>query len=557
VSFVIRGNGANPTIRHPGPVKAIPLQYSLAVQFHERWDIKWRGNMSRAYSGVLVAVVFACSSSTEHAPGTAPPDGGVDTGSNQPPEDASVGDTAVEGASGDGGVVGSSGSGGTAGTADSGGSGSGGAGGGLNCSSSSNERCLCSPTTSPPANASPTCNPVSVNGYCCADQGFPSSGICSCRRWTCEETSSDCNCGSSSTGSGSRCLKNWTTCCMYTVGTASTCFCDNFNAPCDPGWLRVPSCTIDRVPCGASEHPIATCDRIEGGPDGSSGSGGVGGGTGGTGGTGGAGNDGGPAPCTGMSCGVDRGVTCGTCGPVQYCADDHTCRAACVGKTCGDDHGVPCGTCPSNHLCNDQQIACVPRVCTPNQIGCDINYRATCNASGTGFLTRLENCRTSELVCYLGSCGTHAVEDVARYGEGSLTLAVNAYWIGNFYEVTVNRKLTGLAALFYTGPGNLNWVVLELGATPIERLNLPAAVNPDTEGFSSSGPINVDLAAGKTYFIGFVNDFTFQAQASYEQRSAHDLTFGRAIGGVASHVQPSAPTTTGQLFTQRLTTDAP
>ena len=157
-------------------------------------------------------------------------------------------------------------------------------------------------------------------------------------------------------------------------------------------------------------------------------------------------------------------------------------------------------------------------------------------------------------VQFVGPCDD---ERTVRHVAGVFGCADHNLRIGNFYEVTVNRKLTRLAALFYTGPGNLNWVVLELGATPIERLNLPATVNPDVEGFSSSGPIDVDLVAGKTYFIGFNEDFTFQGEAAFEQRNTQDLTFGRAIGGLALHVDPSAPTTTGQLFTQRLTTDAP
>jgi hypothetical protein len=150
----------------------------------------------------------------------------------------------------------------------------------------------------------------------------------------------------------------------------------------------------------------------------------------------------------------------------------------------------------------------------------------------------------------------HAVDYVAEQPQGSETLAVTETRVGNFYEVAVNRKLTQLAARFNTGPGILNWVVLELGATPIERLKLRANVNPDQEGFSNTGPISVSLEAGKTYFIGFHEEFTFQAELFFEQRDTEDVTFGRAIGGVSTHVDPTAPTTSGKLYLQRLTTDA-
>jgi|SoiMethySBSTD1v2_1073268.scaffolds.fasta_scaffold37363_5 hypothetical protein len=346
---------------------------------------------------------------------------------------------------------------------------------------------------------------------------------------------------------------------MNTVGTASTCLCDNLSLACDSGWVRVPNCEIDRVPCGAAEREIGTCDRIEGGSDGATGSGGVGGsvGSGGVGGSAGMTSEGGPAFCVGMSCGVDRGVSCGNCVGGQYCADDYSCRFACAGKVCGDDHGYVCGSCGRDQVCSDQQEACLFKICPPNQIDCDINYRATCNALGTGFSTRLENCGTRALFCHQGACGTHAVEYVSREPLGEETITYSGSYIGNFYEVTVNRKLTELGARSLASPDDMNWVVLELGATPIELLNLPGTWNPDADLYSNSGPINVSLVAGKTYFIGVIDRSTYQFKVPLQPHDTEDVTFGRAIGAWSQYIPPTAPTTSGRLYSQRLTTDAP
>jgi hypothetical protein len=457
------------------------------------WTLRWS-------SGALVAIAIACSSRTENPPGTTAPDAAFDAGPDHSRADAIAEGGGAAGAAGSTGGIDGGDSSGTGGIAASGGSS--GTGGGLNCSSSSSERCICSPTTFP-STAIPICNPASINGYCCADQSFPSYGLCSCRRWTCEESSAGCECGSSSTGSRSHCLQNWANCCMYTVGTASTCSCDDFGAPCEPGAVSVPTCAIDSVPCGPAERAIKTCDRIESGSGGSSGGSGVGGtggtggtsGTGGSGGTGGTGTDGGPTSCAGMNCGVDRGIVCGTCELGQYCATNNTCQATCSGKVCGEVNGGSCGTCPPDRVCSDNQQACLTKVCPPNQIDCDVNYRATCNARGTGFVARLDNCATAGLVCFHGGCGTHGIDYVARDIQADVGIVYGGTRVGNFYEVTTSRRLTEIAARTTQFRGDLYWIVLELGAAPVELLNLRGTWDPDADAYATSGPVSINLAA--------------------------------------------------------------
>jgi hypothetical protein len=98
---------------------------------------------------------------------------------------------------------------------------------------------------------------------------------------------------------------------------------------------------------------------------------------------------------------------------------------------------------------------------------------------------------------------------------------------------------------------------LELGAAPVELLNLRTTWDPDAEAYATSGPVSINLAAGKTYFIGLEDDSGFQYKAAAELRNTQDVTFGRAIGAIETYLPITAPTTPGYLVTQRLTTDAP
>jgi von Willebrand factor type A domain/FG-GAP-like repeat len=64
--------------------------------------------------------------------------------------------------------------------------------------------------------------------------------------------------------------------------------------------------------------------------------------------------------CLNKECGLDQGVSCGSCGAKQVCADDQTCEDVCVGKTCGTDQGVACGTCTGTKYCGTEDTCIDP-----------------------------------------------------------------------------------------------------------------------------------------------------------------------------------------------------
>jgi hypothetical protein len=83
--------------------------------------------------------------------------------------------------------------------------------------------------------------------------------MCICRQWGCTESANGgCDCALGG-GTLSKCLRSWVTCCKTTINTATNCFCDDFDFPCDTGSQKVTSCDLADVPCGSGETKAATC----------------------------------------------------------------------------------------------------------------------------------------------------------------------------------------------------------------------------------------------------------------------------------------------------------
>jgi alpha-tubulin suppressor-like RCC1 family protein len=82
-------------------------------------------------------------------------------------------------------------------------------------------------------------------------------------------------------------------------------------------------------------------------------------------------------PCVGKQCGTDHGVSCGACGPKQLCDAAQTCVDLCVGMTCGVDQGVSCGTCAGSDYCQ-ANVCTTP--CAGKQCGAD--HGVSCGACG-------------------------------------------------------------------------------------------------------------------------------------------------------------------------------
>jgi hypothetical protein len=116
------------------------------------------------------------------------------------------------------------------------------------CSSYSTDSCTCS--GSAPYNDTP-CDITTVkNSLCCADYGWPGSGLrCSCDRWECRQTSSStCECSSTTTGPSTTC--NGTYCCR----SYSSCRCSN--TPCSTYDDEVASCDIEYQECSTASNDI-------------------------------------------------------------------------------------------------------------------------------------------------------------------------------------------------------------------------------------------------------------------------------------------------------------
>jgi hypothetical protein len=135
----------------------------------------------------------------------------------------------------------------------------------------------------------------------------------------------------------------------------------------------------------------------------------------------------------------------------------------------------------------------------------------------------------------------------------------------NFYQVTASRTLLKIEAFMNPAAGvELTWYVFESTAKtgPYEQIfSLITTATPNSssssnnQGYQSSGPIAVDLTAGRTYAIGV--GWSVNAGYYYHTGGTVNVTFGTMIGGGMYDPPPNTSVTSpvpSTYYPQRLTT---
>jgi hypothetical protein len=136
-----------------------------------------------------------------------------------------------------------------------------------------------------------------------------------------------------------------------------------------------------------------------------------------------------------------------------------------------------------------------------------------------------------------GACLTSAVDTI---GSSVYTNARSSYLSSNVYRIDRSRTLTQIEQYFtVTGTSVFTWVVYE-GSSLTGSFTKLAEVTTSSSGtgvFHGSGPMNVQLKAGKFYIIGAI------VQGAHTSFYAADgvspfVSFGQAV----SQLQVSAST---------------
>lgn len=150
----------------------------------------------------------------------------------------------------------------TPGEGDGGGDGSGGGGAEVYCSPSQEGACICGHT----ADYGPLEQPCSEStvgspSLCCASEGWPGYGGCSCWVQSCRRISYDtCLCGIGAVDPEdepvSSCTPDGGVCCRDTAGT---CACWTSITTCLEGDVQVESCSVEQLDCGDSTR-VPACN---------------------------------------------------------------------------------------------------------------------------------------------------------------------------------------------------------------------------------------------------------------------------------------------------------
>lgn len=103
-----------------------------------------------------------------------------------------------------------------------------------------------------------TCSESTVGGgICCADLGWPGSGLeCTCQAFRCKETSDGCTCSTYSDGPMTSC--EGVHCCL----SSTECSCSS--KACDPDLEEsIPSCTSDLLTCSGKGRVSSCSESVE------------------------------------------------------------------------------------------------------------------------------------------------------------------------------------------------------------------------------------------------------------------------------------------------------
>jgi hypothetical protein len=162
--------------------------------------------------------------------------------------------------------------------------------------------------------------------------------------------------------------------------------------------------------------------------------------------------------------------------------------------------------CTSGTYCRDpgaNGAACVPTPCAPGTIGCASEKLGQCADDGMS-VTATADCGAQGQVCTLAGCAASALDEIATSTQvGS---ASGGELIGNVFFVESARKLTAIEYdLSLPLQRSLTWAIYEQTNADLNgefELEYKKVTIASGTGLQSSGVVDFELGAGKTYIIG-------------------------------------------------------
>jgi hypothetical protein len=204
---------------------------------------------------------------------------------------------------------------------------------------------------------------------------------------------------------------------------------------------------------------------------------------------------------------------------------------------------------------------CAPTPCQPDTDACAAEKLGHCVADGLSVATTAD-CGTQGKVCTLAGCAASAVDTVSAANQ--IGAAGPGELLGNVILVHAARKLTAIEAdISMPLPRALIWAVYEGTNADLNGefdLKYQKSTTGTGAGYQSSGPISVQLEAGKTYFIGVsASDGAFAYYYDYVT-VAPTINFAHVIGAYDTSFGPSFDYQNQPIYLayhQRLTTTPP
>lgn len=262
---------------------------------------------------------------------------------------------------------------------------------------------------------------------------------------------------------------------------------------------------------------------------------------------------------TGALCG-DAQCKPGVCTPYQrFCKDGNV-------QQCNDGFSFSQAQyCAQGTYClsHSNLVDCSPTPCIPDTDACVGEKLGQCAADALSVVASAD-CGAQQMVCSLSGCVASAVDTVSTANQ--IGTASSSELLGNVVLVQSARKLTLIEAdISMALPRTLNWMVFEGTNADFNGefdFKYQKTTTATGTGFQSSGPIAVELEAGKTYLIGVTaSDGSFVYYYDY-QSAPLPLNFAHVIGSVDTYYSSGGSfdgynQPIGLAYHQRLTTTAP
>ncbi len=242
----------------------------------------------------------------------------------------------------------------------------------------------------------------------------------------------------------------------------------------------------------------------------------------------------------------------------SFCKDNNI--QTCDGEGASFSQGQFCGA-QLHCIAASSAGFCVPLPCAAGVTSCVGEKLGVCAADGLS-VTSATDCSATHQVCTPQGCAASVTDVAASATDIDETEA--AQFVGDLVSVDTPRKLDQVTANLTAPVGRkLLWsVYVETDANFAGEFDLDFQVTTAASGAGteSSGPLGVELEAGKVYAIGVAsNDGGFALYVD-SPTSPQTLSFGHVVGSTSADTGSSISASLGfgeLVYALKLTTAAP